>query len=94
MFANGECDLWQLTWVCFYIKTPIVEPIKVHTSVRLNNEVARRGTRSLVSTKHVFERPRPELPRNWDGIESKHTVTCMVLKATSNDRRTTSSLQR
>ncbi|GFV58727.1 uncharacterized protein TNCV_3730651 [Trichonephila clavipes] len=27
------------------------------------------------------------LPLNWSGIQPNHTVTCMVLKATTNDRR-------
>ncbi|GFX17780.1 uncharacterized protein TNCV_475801 [Trichonephila clavipes] len=30
----------------------------------------------------------PDLhPLNWDGTEPNHTVTCMVTKATANDRR-------
>ncbi|GFW18827.1 hypothetical protein TNCV_5132801 [Trichonephila clavipes] len=36
--------------------------------------------------------PQSLLTQNWDGTESKHTVTCMVLKATANDRHTTSPL--
>ncbi|GFU86666.1 uncharacterized protein TNCV_2880861 [Trichonephila clavipes] len=27
------------------------------------------------------------LPQNWGEIELNHSVTCMVLKATDNDRR-------
>ncbi|GFU65366.1 cytochrome P450 3A11 [Trichonephila clavipes] len=27
------------------------------------------------------------LPQNWGGNEPNHTITCMVLKATANDRR-------
>ncbi|GFV31562.1 transposable element Tcb1 transposase [Trichonephila clavipes] len=32
------------------------------------------------------------LPQNWGGAEQNHAVTCMVLKATTNDRRTSSPL--
>ncbi|GFX15410.1 DUF4817 domain-containing protein [Trichonephila clavipes] len=35
------------------------------------------------------ERPQGVLPQNWGGTEPKRTVTCRVLKATDNDRRTT-----
>ncbi|GFU27159.1 uncharacterized protein TNCV_775771 [Trichonephila clavipes] len=31
--------------------------------------------------------PQSVLPLNWGGIEPKRTVTCMVLKATTNNRR-------
>ncbi|GFY30630.1 RNase H domain-containing protein [Trichonephila clavipes] len=37
--------------------------------------------------------PRGVLPQNWGGTELNRTVTCMVLKATANDRRTSSPLQ-
>ncbi|GFY06071.1 uncharacterized protein TNCV_3863751 [Trichonephila clavipes] len=32
------------------------------------------------------------LPQNWGGTELNHTVICMVLKATTNDRRTSCPL--
>ncbi|GFS52388.1 hypothetical protein TNCV_4850931 [Trichonephila clavipes] len=32
------------------------------------------------------------LTQNWGGTKPNRTVTCIVLKATHNDRRTTSSL--
>ncbi|GFW63957.1 uncharacterized protein TNCV_706631 [Trichonephila clavipes] len=35
----------------------------------------------------VSNHPQNVLPLNWGGIEPNPTVTCMVLKATSNDRR-------
>ncbi|GFS48296.1 uncharacterized protein TNCV_2296741 [Trichonephila clavipes] len=34
----------------------------------------------------AFEHPQILLPLNWDGTEPNSTVTCMVLKATANDR--------
>ncbi|GFV31951.1 uncharacterized protein TNCV_3839761 [Trichonephila clavipes] len=34
--------------------------------------------------------PQDVLLLNWGGIELNRTVTCMVLKATANDRRTSS----
>ncbi|GFW91660.1 uncharacterized protein TNCV_4500791 [Trichonephila clavipes] len=35
----------------------------------------------------AFGPPQSVLPLNWGGIEPNRTVTCMVLKATDNDRR-------
>ncbi|GFW44166.1 hypothetical protein TNCV_3855271 [Trichonephila clavipes] len=32
------------------------------------------------------------LPQNWGGTELNRTVTCMMLKAMANDRRTSSPL--
>ncbi|GFU67055.1 hypothetical protein TNCV_4969041 [Trichonephila clavipes] len=32
------------------------------------------------------------LPQKWGGTELNHTVTCMVLDATANDMRTSSTL--
>ncbi|GFW94566.1 uncharacterized protein TNCV_4246071 [Trichonephila clavipes] len=31
--------------------------------------------------------PQSVLPLNWGGIDPNRTATCMVLKATANDRR-------
>ncbi|GFW25559.1 uncharacterized protein TNCV_1308201 [Trichonephila clavipes] len=33
------------------------------------------------------DHPQSVLPPNWSGIEPNRTVTCMMLKATANDRR-------
>ncbi|GFX16857.1 hypothetical protein TNCV_2518351 [Trichonephila clavipes] len=38
--------------------------------------------------------PKGVLPQSWGGTDPKRTVTCMMLKATANDRRTPSSLLR
>ncbi|GFX46868.1 hypothetical protein TNCV_4040141 [Trichonephila clavipes] len=38
--------------------------------------------------------PQSVLPQNWGGTEPKRTVTCMMLKATDNDRRISSPLPR
>ncbi|GFT92889.1 uncharacterized protein TNCV_740491 [Trichonephila clavipes] len=46
-----------------------------------------RGEKSLTL-------PQGVLPQNWGGTELNRTVTCMVLKATANDRRTSSPLPR
>ncbi|GFX35930.1 uncharacterized protein TNCV_4214521 [Trichonephila clavipes] len=35
----------------------------------------------------VSEHSQSVLPLNWVGMEPNSTVTCMVLKATANDRR-------
>ncbi|GFU53232.1 uncharacterized protein TNCV_2952731 [Trichonephila clavipes] len=35
----------------------------------------------------VFDHPQSVLPLNWGGTELNRTITCMVLKATANDRR-------
>ncbi|GFW83807.1 uncharacterized protein TNCV_669201 [Trichonephila clavipes] len=56
-----------------------------------------RGTiNSRISSREVGGRgrevggrltPPGVFPQNWGGNEPKHTATCMVLKATANDRR-------
>ncbi|GFW73778.1 uncharacterized protein TNCV_1542321 [Trichonephila clavipes] len=40
------------------------------------------------------DHPQGVLPQNWGGTEHNHTVACMVLKATDNDRHATSHLLR
>ncbi|GFU10789.1 hypothetical protein TNCV_2387911 [Trichonephila clavipes] len=40
------------------------------------------------------EHPQGILPQNWVEPEPNRTVTCMVLKAKTNDRRTTNPLPR
>ncbi|GFW97416.1 uncharacterized protein TNCV_4990931 [Trichonephila clavipes] len=35
----------------------------------------------------AFDHPQSVLPLSWGGTETNRTVTCMVLKATANDRR-------
>ncbi|GFX69109.1 cullin-4A [Trichonephila clavipes] len=61
----------------------------------LNN---RRAARLLVRLVERMRGGRPltlpqgVLPQNWGGTELNCTVTCMVLKATANDRRTSSTL--
>ncbi|GFV99436.1 uncharacterized protein TNCV_1514061 [Trichonephila clavipes] len=37
--------------------------------------------------REASDHPQSDLPLNWGGIERNRTVTCMVLKATANDRR-------
>ncbi|GFV96014.1 uncharacterized protein TNCV_2096821 [Trichonephila clavipes] len=52
-----------------------------------------RGSSPLVRLEEVEERweasdhPQSVLPLNWSGLDPNHPVTCMVLKATVNDRR-------
>ncbi|GFT43141.1 uncharacterized protein TNCV_5119921 [Trichonephila clavipes] len=54
---------------------------------------SRRAASPLVRLVEGEERweasdhPRCVLPLNWGGIKPNRTVTCMVLKATANDRR-------
>ncbi|GFT21969.1 uncharacterized protein TNCV_2383451 [Trichonephila clavipes] len=44
--------------------------------------------------RHLKSETPYDLPQNWDGIEPNRPVTCMVLKATANDRRKCSRLLR
>ncbi|GFW22483.1 uncharacterized protein TNCV_2170171 [Trichonephila clavipes] len=49
-----------------------------------------RAASPLVEGEERWEasdHPQSVLPQNWGGIEPNRTVTCMVLKATPNDRR-------
>ncbi|GFV05838.1 uncharacterized protein TNCV_5035771 [Trichonephila clavipes] len=49
----------------------------------------------LVEGETRWEAPDPRqgvLPQNWGATELNSTVTCMVLKATADDRRTCSPL--
>ncbi|GFS73018.1 hypothetical protein TNCV_391381 [Trichonephila clavipes] len=49
----------------------------------------------LVEGQERWEAPDPPpgcLPQNWGETELNHSVTCMVPKATANDRRTSSPL--
>ncbi|GFW01143.1 uncharacterized protein TNCV_1763811 [Trichonephila clavipes] len=61
----------------------------------LNN---RRATSPLVrlvegeARWEVSDNPQGVRPPNWGATEPNRNVTCMVLKATANDRRTTSPL--
>ncbi|GFY12065.1 uncharacterized protein TNCV_4975651 [Trichonephila clavipes] len=69
--------------------------VPVRHGVTLNS---RRVARPLVRLVEGEERwgpltfPQGVLPQNWGGIKLNHTVTFMVLKATANDRRTSSPL--
>ncbi|GFV83845.1 uncharacterized protein TNCV_387531 [Trichonephila clavipes] len=53
----------------------------------------RRAASPLVKLVEAEERwedpdnPQGVLPENWVETELNHSVTCMVLKATANDRR-------
>ncbi|GFV44807.1 cullin-4A [Trichonephila clavipes] len=56
---------------------------------------SRRAASPLVWLEEGEERcetPDHPSPQNWGGTELNCTVTCMVLKATANDRRTSSPL--
>ncbi|GFX72548.1 hypothetical protein TNCV_4061441 [Trichonephila clavipes] len=49
------------------------------------------NNRRTTSPLERWEAPDPShgvLPENWGGIEQIRTVTCMLLKAKANDRRT------
>ncbi|GFU95801.1 uncharacterized protein TNCV_4903931 [Trichonephila clavipes] len=57
--------------------------------VTLNSRRASSPLVRLVEGKERWEAPvQPQgiLPQNWDETEINHSVTCMVLKATANDR--------
>ncbi|PRD27058.1 UNVERIFIED_CONTAM: hypothetical protein NCL1_36380 [Trichonephila clavipes] len=56
----------------------------------LNSRRAASPLVRLVEGKERLEasdHPQSVLPLNWGGTEPNRTVTCMVLKATDNDRR-------
>ncbi|GFY13064.1 uncharacterized protein TNCV_666261 [Trichonephila clavipes] len=61
---------------------------------------SRQAASPLVSVMEREERwkasdpspPQGFLPQNWGGTELNRTVTCMVLKATANNMRTSSPL--
>ncbi|GFT34875.1 hypothetical protein TNCV_3878851 [Trichonephila clavipes] len=48
---------------------------------------SRRREGGLTSYYPLLNMQASVLPQNWDGNEPNRTVTCMVLKATANDRR-------
>ncbi|GFT70454.1 hypothetical protein TNCV_2658771 [Trichonephila clavipes] len=53
--------------------------------------------RLVIQNPHFSTTKAPDstqgvLPQNWGGTELNHTVICMVLKATANDRRTSCPL--
>ncbi|GFU18399.1 uncharacterized protein TNCV_1980801 [Trichonephila clavipes] len=62
----------------------------------LNSRQAASPLVSLVVGEERWEAPNPHpqgaLLLNWGGTALNRTVTCMVLKATANDRRTSSPL--
>ncbi|GFW73139.1 hypothetical protein TNCV_832571 [Trichonephila clavipes] len=73
--------------------------VSEHTSQRtlLDTELhSKRPTRVPLLSKRYrqLHQPTPQgvFPQNWGGTELSRTVTCMVLKTTTNDRRTSSSL--
>ncbi|GFV12608.1 hypothetical protein TNCV_4425611 [Trichonephila clavipes] len=47
---------------------------------------------SLRATSPLPDRLQGGFTQNWNGTESNRTVTCMVLKAKANNRRTSSPL--
>ncbi|GFX59639.1 uncharacterized protein TNCV_3754041 [Trichonephila clavipes] len=56
----------------------------------LNSRRAASPLVRLVEGKERWEasdHPQRVLTLNWGGIEPNRTITCMVLKATANDRR-------
>ncbi|GFX78454.1 uncharacterized protein TNCV_1295201 [Trichonephila clavipes] len=56
----------------------------------LNSRRAARPPVRLVEGEErweVSDHPQSVLPLNWGVIEPNRTVTCMVLRATANDRR-------
>ncbi|GFT02536.1 uncharacterized protein TNCV_1487521 [Trichonephila clavipes] len=67
----------------------------VGTGGTLNNRQAASPLVWLVEGEERMEvpvHPQGFLPLNWGGTEQNRTVTCMVLKAKTNDRRKNSSL--
>ncbi|GFY32157.1 uncharacterized protein TNCV_3556651 [Trichonephila clavipes] len=58
--------------------------------VTLNRRQATSPLVMLVAGKEMWEasdQPKSVLPLNWAATEPNRSVTCMVLKATANDRR-------
>ncbi|GFW50297.1 hypothetical protein TNCV_4697131 [Trichonephila clavipes] len=47
----------------------------------------RAASREVCGRGREVGHPQGVLPQNWDETELNRSVTCMVLKATANDRR-------
>ncbi|GFV37414.1 uncharacterized protein TNCV_3174481 [Trichonephila clavipes] len=68
-------------------------PVKGSVSLRCKRcrmPSSRKPLVWLVQGEEMWEasdHPQSVLPLNWGGSEPNRTVTCMVFKATSNDRR-------
>ncbi|GFU05430.1 uncharacterized protein TNCV_3290811 [Trichonephila clavipes] len=61
----------------------------------LNSRRAASPLVRLVAGEEMWETltlPQGILPQNWGGTEINRAATCMVPKATANDRRTSSPL--
>ncbi|GFV27074.1 uncharacterized protein TNCV_4853111 [Trichonephila clavipes] len=66
----------------FFSKIVNEEAKKSPSSRKSSREVGGKGER-----REASDHPQSVLPPNWGEIEPNHTVTCIVLKATTNDRR-------
>ncbi|GFW62282.1 uncharacterized protein TNCV_912941 [Trichonephila clavipes] len=63
----------------------------------LNRRRAASNLKWLVEGEERWEAPyhtKGVLPQNWDGTEQNCTITCIVLRAKANDRRTNLALRR
>ncbi|GFX76761.1 uncharacterized protein TNCV_664681 [Trichonephila clavipes] len=87
-----SCDLTPLDYFLWgYVKS-LVYADKPQTLNHLE-DICHRAASPLVRLVEGEEKweasdhPQGVLPQNWGETELNHTVTCMVLKATANDRR-------
>ncbi|GFU40155.1 uncharacterized protein TNCV_5092921 [Trichonephila clavipes] len=72
----------ERNWFCCQQETDC--QVRARIEGTLNS---RRAASPLVRLVEGTDHPQSVLPLNWGGIEPNRTVTCMVLKATANDRR-------
>ncbi|GFW94350.1 DDE_3 domain-containing protein [Trichonephila clavipes] len=69
-------------------RSPDLFPVEHVCTTVSSREVGGREMRG----GRLLTLPQDVLPQNWSGTELNRTVTCVVLKATDNDRRTSSLL--
>ncbi|GFX53915.1 uncharacterized protein TNCV_1598611 [Trichonephila clavipes] len=75
-----------------FCQVPIEPPIKLPSrhGGTINSRRVTSPLVRLVKGQEMWEvpdHPQSVLPQNWVGNEKNSTITCMVLKATTNDKR-------
>ncbi|GFW21666.1 uncharacterized protein TNCV_4281811 [Trichonephila clavipes] len=93
VLCSGIGKKWHVDPKRFVI--PGIVPLRQEDT--LNSRRAVSPLVRLVEGGDKWETPghlQGVLPQNWGGTEPNRTVTCVVLRATANDRRKTSPLSR
>ncbi|GFW97249.1 uncharacterized protein TNCV_4784631 [Trichonephila clavipes] len=76
---------------------PECHGVPLRHGVTLNSHRAASLLVRLVEGEKRWEAPdHPQgvLPHNWNGMKPNNTITCLVLKAKTDDRRKTSPCRR